>query len=571
MKKFYKFPLKTKFFFSMSSLITMTVLLLFFGIFFVFYGYFMAFQTDASSNQLRAVKNQLDFYLTSMDQYASMIVSDPTVQGNVRDYNTASFSYTESDRTALRTQMRKFLQSTPYIHSATIYGIDQTSITTTAIVSLPALPLSVLPKRGPLFTTGKKYSNYQFTEKVDALSMIRPFFEIDSGALLGYIELTIIEEDISALYRSNSSATSRFFVTDSQGTVVSTDGSRPLNSVYSYAGQYTGRTSGSFFSKEGTICFVTYVDILDWYIINEIKLTAFFLPLLFILVICILITVVFLFIALLVSRKISGTITRPLYLLISHIQKVKSGNWSPLNNKPHDQDFLLLFEEFDSMLTSQERLTSQLVNAQREKDRLATDLLYQQVNPHFLYNTLDNIVSLATLDEKDRLIHIVMSLSEFYRKSLSGGQTVITIREELALTRAYVSIMQIRYMDKFTFSVSCPEELQSCLCLKLLLQPLIENSIYHGIKESEEKGIISITVTEQNEKIIFDIEDNGPGISPETLLELPDCTTGHFGLKSVRRRIRMYYNDNCDMNIENRLPHGLKITILIPKSKGDSL
>lgn len=555
----------------MSSLITMTVLLLFFVIFFVFYGYFTAFQTDASANQLRAVKNQLDFYLTSMDHYASMIVSDPTVQENVRDYNTTLSSYTESDRTSLRTQMRKYLQSTPYIHSATIYGVDQSSVTTTAIISLPTLPLADLPERGLFFTTGKKYSNYQFTEQIDTLSMIRPFFAIDSGALLGYIELTISEEEIADLYRSNSSATSRFFITDSEGTVVSTDGSRPLNSVYDYADQYAGSESGRFFSGEGTICFITHVDILDWYIINEIRLTAFFLPLLFILLICILVTAVFLFIALLVSRMISGTITRPLYLLIAHIQKVKDGNWSPLNNKPHDQDFLLLFEEFDSMLTSQEELTAQLVAAQREKDRLATDLLYQQVNPHFLYNTLDNIVSLATLEERDRLIHIVMNLSEFYRKSLSGGQTVITIREELALTRAYVSIMQIRYMDKFSFSVNCPEDLESCLCLKLLLQPLIENSIYHGIKESDEKGVISITTAEQNGKIRFIIEDNGPGIPAENLQELPDCTTGHFGLKSVRKRIQMYYGINCDMRIENRIPHGLKITIIIPKNKGDSL
>ena len=105
-----------------------------------------------------------------------------------------------------------------------------------------------------------------------------------------------------------------------------------------------------------------------------------------------------------------------------------------------------------------------------------------QVNPHFLYNTLDNICALAELDEKETLIQLVMNLSSFYRSSLSNGKMHISIGQELEISRAYLEILQIRYFHKFDFTITCPEALKNYSCIKLLLQPILENSIYHGIK-----------------------------------------------------------------------------------------
>ena len=265
-----------------------------------------------------------------------------------------------------------------------------------------------------------------------------------------------------------------------------------------------------------------------------------------------------------ISRKVSETITKPLYLLIAHIQKVKQGNWSPLNNAPKDVDFHLLFQEFDSMLLSQEQLTQDLIVAQKTKDKLSLDLLQQQVNPHFLYNTLDNIESLAELDETALLIRLVSNLSEFYRHSLSGGNLIVSIADELELTQAYVNIMQIRYVDKFSFTVDCPEEIRGRRCLKLLLQPVIENSIYHGVKELDGFGHITVQVLMYHSDIKFVIEDNGPGILEEALNLQNISGEGHFGIQSIQKRIQMYYGDHYGLTMQNREQGGLRTIIIIP-------
>ncbi len=163
------------------------------------------------------------------------------------------------------------------------------------------------------------------------------------------------------------------------------------------------------------------------------------------------------------------------------------------------------------MLLSQEKLTQDLIVAQKTKDKLSLDLLQQQVNPHFLYNTLDNIgVNWRNWMKRALLIRLVSNLSEFYRHSLSGGNLIVSIAEELELTQAYVNIMQIRYVDKFSFSMDCPGEIRARRCLKLLLQPIIENSIYHGVKELDGFGHITVRVLMCHSDIKFVIEDNGP-------------------------------------------------------------
>lgn len=220
------------------------------------------------------------------------------------------------------------------------------------------------------------------------------------------------------------------------------------------------------------------------------------------------------------------------------------------------------------MLLSQEKLTQDLIVAQKTKDKLSLDLLQQQVNPHFLYNTLDNIGSLAELDETALLIRLVSNLSEFYRHSLSGGNLIVSIAEELELTQAYVNIMQIRYVDKFSFSVDCPGEIRARRCLKLLLQPIIENSIYHGVKELDGFGHITVRVLMCHSDIKFVIEDNGPGI-PEEALNLQNISgKGHFGIQSIQKRIQMYYGDHYGLTMQNREQGGLRTIIIIPGEEG---
>ncbi len=162
------------------------------------------------------------------------------------------------------------------------------------------------------------------------------------------------------------------------------------------------------------------------------------------------------------------------------------------------------------------------------------------------------------------------SLSDFYRHSLSGGNLFVTIQEELKLTQAYVNIMQIRYVNKFAFFVDCPESLNNYCCLKLLLQPVIENSIYHGIKEMDGFGQIAVSVRESDLHIAFTIRDNGPGMAAGALKQIAAAEEGHFGIKSIQKRILMHYGDDYGITMQNIQSGGLETTILIPKQKRSS-
>lgn len=559
--------LKTKFFLSMSSLTSSVIILLLIIVSLVFYYYFMSMQAESSVKQLNAINNQLSFYLTSMDNYSKMMISDSSIQKNVRSYETPGMAYTETDRTRLRSEMRKYLQTIPYIHSAAIYDDAGSCITTTAVAAYPADLRKLKVQDHITFAVTQKYSNFNFTSEIQTLSLLRPFYEISTGKKLGYIEISIAESDIRSLYARDTSDTSKLFITDSEGRIVSTDGAWPLGEMFLPLKQYGGTVPEQLRSGNGSICFVSHMEQLNWFIVNEIRLSAFYKPLFLILLVTLVISLLFLMVFMVISRRISETITKPLYLLISHIQKVKEGNWIPLNNAPEDADLKLLFREFDSMILAQEKLTHDLIISQREKDKLSLDLLQQQVNPHFLYNTLDNIGSLAALNETDTLLSLVGSLSDFYRHSLSDGNLVITVGEELKLTQAYVNIMQIRYVNKFSFSVFCPESVKDYSCLKLLLQPVIENSIYHGIKELDGFGHITLDVREADSRIIFTVRDNGPGMAAGALKQMTEPGESHFGIKSIQKRILMHYGDNCSITMQNTEPEGLKTIISIPKQK----
>lgn len=524
-------------------------------------------QAESSVKQLSAINNQLNFYLTSMDNYSKMMISDTNIQKNVKMYENINTLYTEADRVSLRSEMRKFLQTIPHIHSATIYADDYSCIASTAVAAYPAPVESFASQEGTVFVVTQKYSNFNVKSEIQTLSLLRPFYEISTGKRLGYIEISISEKDIRALYSSGISNTSKLFIVDRDGKIVSTDGTYKLNKSFLPVQNFNGKIPSQFHSGNRSICFVSYIDTLDWFIINEIKLSAFYKPLYLILLITIAISMLFLIFSMVISRKISETITKPLYLLIQHIQRVKKGNWSPLNNAPEDVDFHLLFREFDSMLLSQEKLTQDLIIAQKTKDKLSLDLLQQQVNPHFLYNTLDNIGSLAALDETDKLLCLVTNLSEFYRHSLSGGNSIISIADELELTQVYVNIMQIRYVNKFSFTIDCSDDIKKYSCLKLLLQPIIENSIYHGIKELDEFGHIAVTFQMSDSHIEFIVKDNGPGISENFQDSTSHSYKDHFGIKSIQKRIQMYYGSGYGLTMQNIKPNGLKTIISIPKQK----
>ena len=199
--------------------------------------------------------------------------------------------------------------------------------------------------------------------------------------------------------------------------------------------------------------------------------------------------------------------------------------------------------------------------------------LQAQINPHFLYNTLDAIVWKAEAGEKDEVIQLTSALSDFFRISLSSGADWIPISQEKKHIEGYLKIQQTRYRDIMNYEIIIPDEIGEYYMLKLMLQPLIENALYHGIKIKRGGGRITVSGREENGYLIFSVADTGSGMTEEQLRDLnermkkgqPTVSEGNggFGLVNVNMRIRLYYNQTDGLKIESG-PEGTRVTFKVP-------
>jgi two-component system sensor histidine kinase YesM len=223
-------------------------------------------------------------------------------------------------------------------------------------------------------------------------------------------------------------------------------------------------------------------------------------------------------------------------------------------------------ELLDSKIKEQENLKKAELRA-----------LQAQINPHFLYNTLDTIIWMAQSNKNDQVIEIVSALSKFFRISLSKGNDWITIGEEIERTRSYLTIQRMRYRDIMDFTIEAEEGVANYTILKLILQPLVENALYHGIKNKRQGGTIKLRAKMRNEnEVLLEVEDDGIGFTPDKLAqlqaELADDSgdirlESGFGIGNVNKRIRLYYGKQFGVTVKSEYNAGTCVSLFIPAKK----
>lgn len=219
------------------------------------------------------------------------------------------------------------------------------------------------------------------------------------------------------------------------------------------------------------------------------------------------------------------------------------------------------------------RPIEELVKSEQKQLRKAEfELLQAQINPHFLYNTLDAIVWSAEAGNQKQVVSMVGSLSDFFRTSLNKGKEIVTIREELQHVRSYLEIQQIRYQDILTYEIDVPEEIYNYTIPKITVQPVVENALYHGIKNKRGGGKIIVTGGDLGEYIQITVKDDGSGMTPERLNEIrenlkkekPEDNT-IYGLYNINERIKLSFGDNYGVGIDSTEGGGTIVNIRLPK------
>ena len=267
------------------------------------------------------------------------------------------------------------------------------------------------------------------------------------------------------------------------------------------------------------------------------------------------------------SGLISLRLTLPISQLKSAMLKVEDGDFSGPIQVSGQKEIVLLAHSFNSMVQKVQELMDNLVEEQHEKRKTELRALQNQINPHFLYNTLDSIVWLAEHERNRDVINTVVSLARFFRIAISKGEAFITVAEELAHVQNYLNIQTIRYVNKFNCSFDMPDELKNYKVMKLILQPLVENAIYHGV--GDEGGDIDVVVRKEGDSLIFRVSNTGYGISDSKIQEMyqmmrGDSERSSVGIRNVYQRLNLYYGERAQMLISSVPDESTTVTLIIP-------
>jgi two-component system sensor histidine kinase YesM len=289
-----------------------------------------------------------------------------------------------------------------------------------------------------------------------------------------------------------------------------------------------------------------------------------------------------LFIVIFLTIYLSNLLTNPIKEL-ERVMKRVSENELSTQVRIHTRDELgKLGESFNRMTNRIQGLMENIVADQFKIRNLEMKALQEMIKPHFVYNTMDSIIALLEQNQVKDAMNLLEKLGRFFRISLSHGKEVVSIQEEIEHIRIYLQIQQFRFANKFDYILEIDENLYQYQTLKLLLQPLVENAIYHGIRKLKNKnGIIIIKGNPTPEQICFEIIDNGNGISPleveyinKILQEelIPADEELYFGIRNVNTRIKLNFGKQFGLKFESRLNVGTRAIVsipIIPKKAGD--
>jgi len=270
------------------------------------------------------------------------------------------------------------------------------------------------------------------------------------------------------------------------------------------------------------------------------------------------------------TRTFFANIVNPLHSVINRMDRVAGGDFSVQVEETGSAEFLHLEKTFNSMVQKIKALTDQIVEGQKEVGRLENEALRYQLNPHFICNTLNSMTIMATIAKVDSLKQMSIALTKILQQTLNDNQTVATFEKEKEYLESYIYISSIRFGNRFTFETQFDKELEPYALPTMLLQPLVENSILHGMRGKEGQGSIIVTAQKYDEMVIIEVTDTGVGMSPAIRDHLFDAPSqgkrgfNRLGLFSVRRRLQLSYPRIGDLKVRSEEGEGTTITLTLP-------
>lgn len=436
----------------------------------------------------------------------------------------------------------------------------------------------VYEKKYPYFSGPYPMKNK--TKAIENVFLVsKPVININSGVRLGMAVMYIKEDNFSALYHENIKSNEvSFYILNSDNTIISAFNHEvlyqkltnilPINEKQMNSLLIKGNIIANINNVQSLINLKSYKN-LDWKVISIVPLKNITFEQQIIQRMIIVTGFLCLLFAFIASFFLSRSISKPLLKLVemmknTHLDNLESNRITVKSN----DEIGILGNGYNNLMDRIKDLMHENDLQQKARREYEFKLIQSQIKPHFLYNTLETIISFIKLSMHSQAICFVQNLATFYRISLSDGNDIISIESEIKLTNSYLFIQKNRYIEYIDFVFEINEEILQYNIPKLTLQPIVENAIYHGLKEKKGKGIISIVGYLLDNYVILEVYDNGKGIPPEIVSEIlkednNSDTKEDFGLASVIARLKLLHGNDFCIKIESEVNEYTRVILKI--------
>lgn len=530
-------------------------------------------------NTVKQIGNNIEYIVKNIGDTSLYLIQNEDVREFLKLRGNEPADVISKKKIKIETDLMQLMASKSFVDSIYIKGFNNFELNTTGTMNI--IDANTIEKasglRGGTMWYLNKVINYN-NKSADVFSMVRIINDIaDVSNKLAVLKINIGNNAFYNIYKDKIlGKNDDFFIINEEELIISATNSAKIGQQFNYEeyGESSFDTSEGYF-KFNTLdrnFLVTYytIESLGWKVVNIVPTNellkeniavqgAILAAMLISFSLCLLLAIVF-----------SKRILRRIKLLNKMMVRLEHEDFDVYIEPGGNDEVTLLSRSFNKMSGKLRELIQKVYSVQLKQKEAELKALQAQINPHFLYNTLDNIYWMGRMEKAFETCTLVEALSKLFRLSLNSGNEITTVKSEIEHVKNYIVIQQARYKNMINFTLDIAPEVLDCTTLKLVLQPLIENSIVHGIEQKGDNGQIDIIIKQEYEKLIFIVSDNGYGVNLEEIQGLLSGNTVNnkgLAIKNVNDRIKLYFGEGYGLEFFNR-KNGTTVIVIQPCKRG---
>lgn len=577
-----RITIRSKIFLYISTLTVLSLAVISLSVYFLFYQTLFNNETKYAVQTSDKTKQNIEFVLNMINNTGSALGSNPDLVNSLDKKMYSSYDNYISIQNKMNTLLQNTISLQQYIKGIYILSMKGDYYTSNMGVKesdLKKIFGSYLKENTEVTEhfTGIHSVTYHPMQNSSVISYIRPIYNVDTGEALAYI---IIDIDYDLLKEMFTISSIQY---DEKVLVISPSGEIIFNFPYNIIlddiveenpilmTEKKMQLNAEVFGSESIIVSNT-IDFTDWKIIRVISSQKIHKDIGYIENGAVFTFIIFIMFAVLASFFIASALTNPIKELNSKFKLMEKGDLSVSINFKSRDEMGELGNSFNVMVRKLKSLINSLVEEEKKKGDMEFQILQAQINPHFLYNTLDSIKWLAVIQNVNNIANMSTALINLLKYNISKDSSIVSLSQEIESINNYITIQKYRYGDIFDVVFDIDDATTDCQLLRFILQPIVENSIIHGFENTESKGIINIKSRIVKDTLIIQVIDNGSGISSENLhkLQMLEDSKKKFsgiGVRNVQERIKVYFGEKYGVTFESEVGVGTTVSVILPVNR----